>query len=350
MIAKKVFFSSLVLFVALAFPLASFAQANSNPTGRFDLTVSPPVLELTAKPGEKVQEKFRVRNNLGDRMVLQVQARRLISDPASGSPTPESDVKGEELAWVTIDKPTFTALPNEWEDITFTIDIPENAAYGYYYVFRITPKEDPESTVTGSKIKGELLVVTLLTVKKDGANSKTELVDFKAKNGISEYLPTDFVVKLANKGNVHVKPRGNIFISRGSGKEISILDVNAANGSILPGGTREFEAAWSDGFIVSEPVMEGDKVKLDANGRPSTKLAFNWNKLTDFRIGPYTARLLMVYDDGTKDITIEGATTFWVIPYVAIGVFIVVLIVAIVILRFILKMYISRAIKNSRSR
>lgn len=324
----------------------SFAQSSAD--GRLDLTVSPPVIELTAKPGEKVEEKFRVRNNLSQNVQLQIAVRRLISDPSDGNPVPEDEAKGEELKWVSFDRPEFTALPREWVDINFTIEIPENAAYGYYYVFRITPKNDTAQTTTGAAIKGEILIVTLLNIQKEGANSKTELVSFKPLANINEYLPVTFNVKLANKGNVHVKPRGNIFVTRGGGKEISILEVNPGVGSILPGGTREFQSEWNDGFLVKELVIENDTAKLDANGNPVTKLKINWNQLTRFRIGPYTARLLMVYDDGTKDVTVEGTTTFWVIPYTALGVILVSVIILIIIIRFLLKWYVARAIARSK--
>jgi hypothetical protein len=33
------------------------------------------------------------------------------------------------------------------------------------------------------------------------------------------------------------------------------------------------------------------------------------------RWGKYTANLLLVYDDGTKDVPIEGTLSFWVIPW-----------------------------------
>lgn len=339
---------TIIALLTLAFSFLTIRHIHAQTPGALDLTVSPPVIELTAKPGDTVTEKFRVRNNATGAIDLQISVRRLISDPTSGNPTPESIATGEELNWVTFDKNEFTALPKEWQDVSFTIDIPENAAYGYYYVFRITPKDAGSITSTGTAIKGELLIVTLLNVKKEGAISKTELVSFKSTNAINEYLPTNFVARLANKGNVHVKPVGNIYISRGGGKEISILEVNPGAGSILPKGTREFEAQWVDGFLVKEPVIEDGKAKLDKNEKPVYTVKINWNKLTEFRVGPYTARLFMVYNDGNKDVTIEGVTTFWVVPYTAIAIIVVTLIVLILIIRFILKWYIKRAIQNSR--
>ncbi len=347
----KIFFFLLVVFTFnFAFLTLNFVFAQTPDQGRLDLTVSPPVIELTAKPGEKLEEKFRVRNNLSQDIELQISARRLISDPTNGNPIPESEVKGEELKWVSFKNSTFLARPSEWVDVNFTINLPETAAYGYYYVFRITPKDEKALTTTGTTIKGEILVVALLNVKKDGAISKIELVDFKPNNSITEYLPAEFKVKLRNKGNIHVKPRGNIFISRGGGKELAILEVNPGIGSILPGGTREFSALWEDGFLVRMPVIENENIKLDKEGKPVTKLAINWNNLTNFRVGPYTAQLLMVYDDGARDLTIEGKTTLWVIPYTALAVILGGLVILFFVLRFILRWYIRRAIARSKNR
>ncbi|MFZ3031816.1 MAG: hypothetical protein WA082_02160, partial [Candidatus Moraniibacteriota bacterium] len=33
------------------------------------------------------------------------------------------------------------------------------------------------------------------------------------------------------------------------------------------------------------------------------------------RFGKYTAKLLLIYDDGKRDIPIEGEVSFWVIPW-----------------------------------
>jgi hypothetical protein len=313
-----------------------------------DLTVSPPVFELTAAPGDTVRETFRVRNNSSENVDLEISARRLISDPENGNPVPEQEATGEELSWVSFEPSSFTAPAREWSNVTFTIDIPESASFGYYYVFRIVPKGAAEQTTTGAAIQGEVLVVTLLTVRSEGAKSAAGLVKFAPKNFVTEHLPVTFETEIENTGNVHVKPHGNIFITRGGGGEIAILDVNTTFGSVLPSGKRTFESSWTDGFIVAEPVMEDGEPKLDANGKVETKLTINWNKLTSFRIGPYTARLLVVYDDGTRDQTIEGTTTFWVIPYTALAVMLGGAVLLFFIVRTLLRSYVRSQIKKNR--
>ncbi len=342
---KKILFALLFLLITLSTPLFVFAQNTT--TTPIDLTVSPPVFDLNAKPGDKITESFRVRNNQSSSIDLQVSARRLISDPNSGSPVPESQATGEELSWVSFKPGEFSAKPREWTTVNFTIDIPQDAAFGYYYVFSISPKSQEKQKNTGTSITGELLVVVLLNVNKEGSISKADLISFKTENMLTQYLPVKFQVNLENPGNVHVKPRGNIFISRNGKDEIAILDVNNVNGSILPGGKRTFEAEWNDGFITNQQVVdENGNPKLDKNGNPVEELKINWNKLTSFRIGPYNAQLLLIYDDGQKDQVIESQLKFWVIPYIPIIVLVAGIVIIILGLRLILKAYINKELKK----
>lgn len=336
------------IFIALAFTFFFLSKVNAQNTNGIDLTVSPPVFDLVAKPGETITHKFRIKNNGTTSQKLKIDARRLISDPANGSPQPEDTATGEELSWVSFDKDNFTAPAREWTDVNYTIKIPDTAAFGYYYVFRISPEKSVIQQKSGTAIKGEVLVVVLLNVQKEGAISSAKLIKFGTDNLISQYLPINFQTTLQNTGNVHVKPRGNIFISRDGKTNLGVLEVNNGLGSILPDGTRKFEASWNDGFLVEEPVFEGGELKLNKDGKPYTKLTINWNKLTEFRIGPYTARLLLVYDDGTRDQTIESEVKFWVIPYIPIAVIITSFILAFFIIRFFLRRYIAAQIRKAQ--
>ena len=347
---KTIYIASFSLLIASCFLFIAKGFAQSTPQG-LDLTVSPPVLELNAKPGDKISEKFRVRNNQTAPVDLTIQIKKLAASGFDGEPVPsDGDESDEFLQWVTLNPTSFTALPDEWQDVNFTIEIPDSAAYGYYYVFRIAPTKDVELSGSGSKIKGEILIVTLLNVRKEGAKAEGQLVEFKPNRFVSEYLPVEFTARVENKGNVHIKPRGNIFIRGARQKDIAILEINDGLASVLPGGKRAFTSSWTDGFIVREPVIEDGIPKLHENGMPVSKISINWNKLTHFRMGKYTASLLMVYDDGRRDATIEGVATFWLIPYTAIAVILTSLVVLFIILRFSLRWYIRREVKRSRGR
>ena len=343
---------SLLFFVGIlstVFCLLSFKLVHAQTASGLDITVSPPVIELNAKPGDKLTEKFRIRNNQSASTDLKVDVKKLSSDSNSGEPIPAEPKSDDQfISWVKVEHATFKAMPKEWTDVNFTIEIPENASYGYYYVLRISPENQGKVSGVGTTVKGEVYVVVLLNVIKEGAVAKGELVEFKPNTFVSEYLPVEFTAKVANKGNIHIKPSGNIFIRSLKDKDVAILDINPGRASVLPSGTRSFLSSWNDGFIVRTSVIENGVAKLDAHGNPVTTITINWDKLTHFRVGPYTATLLMVYDDGKRDATIEGTTTFWLIPYTAIFVIVVGLIALFIIIRLLLKWYIGRELRKQR--
>jgi hypothetical protein len=343
---------SLICLIGLTSLITIFLpSAHAQTAQGINLTVSPPVIELNAKPGEKLKERFRVRNNQSSAAALKIDVKKLSSDSTSGEPIPAEPTKDDGfISWLTVDPSDITVLPKEWAEINFTIDIPENAAYGYYYVLRIKPATQETVKGTGTTVHGEVLVVVLLNVVKEGAKAKASLVEFKPNIFFGEYLPVEFTAKVANSGNVHVKPSGNIFIRSFHQKDIAILDINGGKQTVLPGGTRTFTSTWDDGFIVRQSIIENGTAKLDQKGNPATKITINWDKLTHFRVGPYTATLLMVYDDGKRDATIEGVTTFWLIPYTALAVMLVGIIALIIIIRFLLRWYIRRELRRQKGR
>ncbi len=182
----RVVIVSILLFISFGVFTKTYAQDSE---GRLDLTVSPPVIELTAKPGDQIRERFRVRNNLDTSINLQLSVRRLTSDPTDGNPIPEQEATAEELKWVTFDKPEFTARPSEWEDVTFTIDVPESAAYGYYYVFKITPKENIKLLLENPVLNYEKLTTDTNPISEDIALKYKQPRDLNNLNRIyNKYL------------------------------------------------------------------------------------------------------------------------------------------------------------------
>jgi hypothetical protein len=250
------------------------------------------------------------------------------------------------LSWITFPESSLVAKPLEWTDVPFSIDIPKDAAYGYYWEISFSQDKNSPLAKTGVSLTGAAAVPILLSVNKPGAKAEAKLTEFSVKNFITEYLPTDFTVKVQNTGNIHIKPHGNIFISDGRNKDLAIIDVNSELGNVLPNSSRIFTASWNDGFLVKQMVLQDGQPKLDKNGKPMETLQINWNKLTSFRIGKYTANLLLVFDNGKRDVPLESTITFWVFPYKALAVVGVAVIALFFVVRFLLKYYINREIRR----
>lgn len=121
----------LLLAIGIAFISIHIAHAQNTSPG-IDITVSPPVIELNAKPGDTIKERFRLRNNQTTPVDLGIDVKKLSSDATSGEPVPAEPTKDDEfVSWLTVDPSTVTVLPKEWQDVNFSLKIPENAAYGY---------------------------------------------------------------------------------------------------------------------------------------------------------------------------------------------------------------------------
>jgi hypothetical protein len=322
-----------ILFLGLLVT-PSFAQ-----TDRLDLTVTPVFFDYTTEPGKEITDKIRLRNNGNAGVNLKVQVKKLTASDIREANLEDPKPEDTFIQWVKLDKPNFTATPQEWIDIPFTISVPTDASFGYYMAFTVS--QDTTGAASGEStavIQGEVAVPVLLNVKSPNTKAEAELVEFKPKSFINEYLPVEFDVKLRNTGNVHLKPRGNIFIRGNSDKDLALLEVNEGMSTVLPQGSRVYNASWNDGFLTLQ--------KDESTGQTKYNLKANWDKLTDFRIGPYTASLLMVYDNGTRDVMLESKTTFWVFPWKIIGGAIIALLLIIFGIKFMIDSYIKSQMKR----
>lgn len=306
--------------IFLLTPSLTFAQ-----DGSLRLVTSPLPISLTAEPGTTVTTELKVKNAGIDPETLKIDILKFNAYEDTGKPALHDIEPTDEFAkWVTFSEPTFTALPEEWKTITATFTVPKEASFGYYYAFVFTRAEDREDPAQGTALVGGTATLVLLEARVPDAKREITVAEFSTDKTVYEFLPVNFRVSLKNSGNVHIAPRGNIFLSRGSEKNIALLELNLHKGSILPDSTRIFETDWKDGFPVYEETIEDGKVVLDETGAQTHHLTWNFENTSRLRFGKYTATMLLIYDDGTRHVPIEGVVSFWVVPWrlVAGGLFI----------------------------
>jgi hypothetical protein len=277
------------------------------------MTVSPVFFDLTGDPGTTITTKVRIRNNTNSPIPIKLGVEKIVGDQ-NGNITLK-DNNDQTLSWITFPESSLVAKPLEWTDVPFSIDIPKDAAYGYYWTITFKQDESNPLTKNGVNLTGAAAVPILLNVKKAGATTQGKLTSFTTNASFYEYLPVKFSTRFQNTGNVHIRPKGNIFIKDWLGNQVGILNVNDADGAILPDATRAFEADWSDSFISVETKMQDGQPKLDKNGKPEQTLNIQWSKILDLRIGRYTASEILVLSTPTKDIPYQAETSFFVFPW-----------------------------------
>jgi hypothetical protein len=317
---KKLFLPLLFIVLAISLLLVLAAKSLAQSPSSYDVTVSPIFFDLITDPGGTIADKVRVRNNTSSPIPIKLGLEKLTGD-INGNLALKQDKNDYTLSWVKFSQNTFVAKPLEWTEIPFTVNVPKDAAFGYYWAITFTQDVTSPLAKTGVSLTGAAGVPILLNVRKEGAVTKGKLVSLSVGPNFYEYLPVKFLIKFENTGNIHIRPHGNIFVKDWLGRQLAMLDVNQGQGAILPSAARVFDTTWDDSFITIEPKMELGQPKLGKNGKVETSLKIRWDKLLDLRIGRYTATALLVVSSPTRDIPYEAQVSFFVFPWkIVIGV------------------------------
>ncbi len=293
------------------------------PVNAINLTLSPITLQLEVKPGESKSGEIKIRNNSTEPEALRVSFATFSFNETTQQINLNNQSDETFLQWISVDQPEFVVQPSEWSTVNVTFAPPPEASLGYYFAVIFNRVSEPAEDGT-TKIAGAPAVLVLNNVISPFAKRELQLDSFKVPKIWVEFLPQQFLLNIRNSGNVHLPPTGNIFIDSGTKKDIAVLSINPANSLILPDSSREYSVTWNDGFPKWVAAAEKDQPVLDENGQPKQKLEWNFAEADRFRIGKYTAHLLLVYDNGERDVPIESFVSFWVIPWrISIAVIIV---------------------------
>jgi hypothetical protein len=313
----------IVTLLAAALVPTVMGQSSGGQQSGFNLSVTPVVANLQTKPGVATTTKIQVKNNNTSAEKVKANLLKLNSNNQDGTPVLSEPEQNDEFTkWVTFSESSFVAEPNVWKTIELTITPPQSAAFGYYYAVAFT-RDDAQGQSKVTNLAGAVAVPMLIDVNAPGEIRKAEIAEFKSDRNSYEFLPANFTVNVKNKGNTHVAPRGNIFITKG-GKNVGMLEVNQAKGNVLPGSQRQFTSEWNDGSPVYKLQEENGKVVLK-NGKQVRSLDWGNFNPSKLRFGKYHAKATLVYNDGTSDVATEAEVDFWVIPWRILGILLLVI-------------------------
>jgi hypothetical protein len=325
-------FSSLSLLSGSAFAASPVSQASS-------LTTSPVVVDLNARPGSPITTTLQIENNSpsSENISLKLEEFRAFGDNGQAQiyKPPSSD---PSLSWVHFSKNNFIAEPGVWQQVTMTVNLPSNSAFGYYYAVLVNPNTSVKTKANAS-VKGSNAIFVLVDANSGNDQRKLEASQFVSIKKVYTFLPATFNIKVHNVGNIFVVPTGDVYISRGlHGKTMDSLPINTGGGNVLPQTNRVFSVSWTNGFPVYNDKKIDGQVVANKQGKPETYL--NWNlssSISKFRFGKYYAHLELVYNNGTTDIPVSAVVSFWVIPWTIILEIIFAIIVFVLIWKYFSK-------------
>ena len=275
---KKYFLIIFLLFIAGFFIFSSPVQAQ--PIG---IKISPVRIEDLVDPGQIFNETIKVKNDSSIAKTLFVYLRDFKAEGESGQPkliAPGAESGNYLAAWINITNKGIEFGPNEEKEIEFSINVPANAGPGGYYgaiLFGTQPPRihvDGEDKGAGMAIGQQTGCLLLLRVKGD-VLEEARVREFTADKSIyGTPFGVNFLLRIENVGNVHIKPYGNIAITNMFGKEVGNIKVNEGGSNVLPNSIRRYEENWSgkNGFgryKASCALTYGTKIDLGGQGMQS---------------------------------------------------------------------------------
>ena len=299
------------------------AAAQAAGSGDFTIQVSPSPLVITLKPGVAQTATLTIRNlsNHSETLIPKLNAFTV------GENT--TDVKlldsapAELTDWISFGQPSVKIAAGSSQQLDVRYNTPKNVGFSYSVAITLN-RADDSTQQSGAHYKASVAVFNLINIDRPDAKRELTITSFSADKSTYEFLPATFKLTVKNTGNVIVQPSGNIFVQRGfnSNKPLAAIALNPGGGYILPGSSRTLESSWSKGF----PNYVTEK---DDNGKTSKHLNWDWKHIGDLRFGKYTAKVVLVYNDGRRDVPLTSSDSFWVIPWRVI--FFVILILVILV-------------------
>lgn len=225
----------------------SFAQ-NAN-----KISISPITFELTANPGDYLENKIKVSNPSDNTIGIKMEIEdfEAVGELGQVVVRPEEEATYSLKRWISVDPVEFILEPKGQKLVDFKITIPSDAEPGGKYgtILASTQGIISENKVGGSAIAQKVGALLLLTVSGD-TKEGIEVKDFSAPE-LSEYAPIPFSIRFSNSGTVHVRPRGFVSITDWFGNKVE--DVEFPQSNVMPGTTRLIELKWDPkNFIIGK--------------------------------------------------------------------------------------------------
>ena len=309
-----------------AFAVAA-PPANAGSAGQ-GLEISPPVIELSADPGQTVIASIRLRNVTKGQLIAKGKADDFgAGDSEEGQPKLLLNETGEtrySLKYWVQSVPDLLLAPQELKTNVIKIVVPKNAEPGGHFgVIRFTAVP-PELEGTGVALSASIGALILLKVS-GAIKENVTLAEFSTvhatkvngkdpvykKTNFFEYGPIDFIVRAHNEGSVHEKLKGTIEVKDWAGKKVASVIVNDKGGNVLPGSIRRFAETLNNKQL----------------------------------FGHYSASLALTYSSDKK---LNASIGFWVIPWKLILIVVLILIVLFFLLKYGLRRYNKHIIAQAR--
>lgn len=264
---KKIIIYICLLVVLI--PVTASAQQQDQVRG---LEIAPFLLDLEVEKGKEITSQIDVVNRSTAPLIVTVTPRDFLPG-YEGQPEFVPDIEINDptfslAAWVALGIDSqFTLQPGELASVPFTLRPPQNAEDGTHYgalLFSYVA-----SSATGSASEIQQSVGSILLVRYGVGRELGNTVLTANKHVVWSEDKINLYNTFTNTGNVHVQPKGEVYIRNIFGQVVSTPFVNRDAVNVLPKTEREFLSTWipssfAFGRYTAESVLVYGRGRLEA--------------------------------------------------------------------------------------
>jgi hypothetical protein len=202
---------------------------------------------------------------------ITVQVLGMVQSPDSalGALMPSEDTGSYSARqFITLDKSSFHLEPGGSENVTATIQIPQDVGDGGRYAI-INIMTEAVAGGPGVRFAAAVNVPIFLTIK-DSQLVHTGTITNLSTGNITSGQPVDIFTDFLNTGNHHFKVMAEVTVGNASGQIMGTVAVPLTASSVLSGMTRQIPAAFippgelaPGDYTISSKVMLEDGTVLD---------------------------------------------------------------------------------------
>jgi hypothetical protein len=235
--------SALLFFGLFVFAGSIFAVESNS------IKIQPGIIEEKAEPGKDFSSSMTATNAGAISQTYTVTVKDIESIDEGGRPVfakNANETTGFEMSsWVKVQNETFTLAPNESITVPFVVSVPKDATPGGHFgaIFITTGGQKPDAN--GAAVGYQ--VGTLLSFQVSGdVVENADIREFTSDKTLYGETKVKFTVKIENKGNSLIRPRGMIDVVDMFGKKTVSLKLNDSAAAVFPHSSRVFTTSWED--------------------------------------------------------------------------------------------------------
>lgn len=239
------------------------------------LEITPFLLDLDVEKGKEIKSQIDLTNRSLSPLIITVTPRDFLpgfeGQPEFVPDTQINDPTFSLASWINLESPTqFTIQPDQTFRVPFTLNPPVNAEDGTHYGALLFSYVGSSATGNASEIQQSVGTIILVRYGVGRENGTASL--FANKKIMFNADKVTLENKFFNTGNVHVQPKGEVYVSNMWGKVVATPFVNRDAANVLPKTERTFINSWypssfAFGRYTLESVLTYGRTRLEAKDK-----------------------------------------------------------------------------------